>query len=104
MAGYDPVPLWAFGGAQYGAAGNVIKEIAEWRWSHDRHGIPAEPLTAERVANAGATGAAVGLAAGVGLWGADRATRNRTRARAKPKAAPKAAAAPAPPQPTKPCA
>ena len=94
MAGYDPaVPiLMAAGGAQYGAAANVIREIVANR----NAGNPPESLTVDRLVGAGSTGAAVGLAAGVGLYGVERAVR---RARAKPKAKAKAAAAPDPPSP-----
>ena len=94
MAGYNPdlVPLWAVGMTQYGAAANVIREIVANR----NAGNPPESLTADRLMGAGATGAAVGLAAGVGLVGMERAVR-RPRAKAKPKA--KAAAAPDPPSP-----
>ena len=92
MAGYTPdlVPLWAVGLAQYGAAANVIREIAANKWNRE----PPESLSWERVRDAGATGAAVGLAAGVGLAAAGV---GRPRAKAKPKA--KAAAAPDPPSP-----
>ena len=81
MAGYynpDLVPLWAFGLAQYGGAANVIREIVANR----NAGNPPESLTADRLMGAGSEGAAVGLAAGVGLYGMERAVH---RARAKPK-------------------